>query len=124
MICGFSSYNDHVLSNTFVVGNFMPIGLLLYFVLIVLLINAPLLRWLPRWALSSRELTVAMGMTLVSCGLPGAGLMRYLPPQLVGLWYWGGSYPDHANLLRDLNLPDWLFPAFSSTDPAERANET
>lgn len=123
-ICALSPYNDWVVSNTFLVGNFMPVGLLFYIGLLVVLINAPLLRWAPSVALSTKELTVAMAMTLISCGLPGAGLMRYLPTQLVGIWYWGGPVPDTASYLRSLNLPDWMFPAFTSADPVERGNST
>lgn len=121
-ICALSPYNDWVVSNTFLIGNFIPVGLLLYFGLLTIAINAPLLRWAPRVALNSRELTVAMAMVLVSCSLPGAGLMRYLPTQLVGIWYWGGQTPDTASYLRSLNLPDWMFPALTSADPVERGN--
>ena len=71
-ICGLSPYNDWVVNNTFLVGNFMPVGLLLFFVLIVIFLNAPLLRWWPRAALSTRELTISMAMMLVSCGLPAS----------------------------------------------------
>jgi len=122
-ICSLSPYNDWVVANTFLIGNFMPIGLLLFFFLVVMALNAPLLRWWPGAALSSRELTVSMGMTLVACGFPGAGMMRYLPTQLVGIWYWGGSStnPEYTALLKSLNLPDWLFPAFTSGDPTDRA---
>ncbi len=121
-ICALSPYNDWVVSNTFLVGNFMPVGLLLYIGILTILVNAPLLRWAPRVALSPQELTVAVAMVLIVCGLPGAGLMRYLPTQLAGIWYWGGQVPDTASYLKSLNLPDWMFPAFSSTDPAERGN--
>lgn len=119
-VCGLSPYNDWVVNNTFIVGNFLPIGLLLFFVLIVLLINAPLYKWAPRLALSPGELTIAMAMTLVSCGIPGAGIMRYLPPQLVGLWYWAGQNPDHTAMMNEMQLPDWLFPAYESADARER----
>ena len=120
LICSLTAYNDFVVSNTYIVGNFLPIGLLLFYLMFVLLINAPLLRWLPRHAFSGGELAVAMGMTLISCGLPSSGLMRYLPPQLVGLYYHAGDNSQQQQLLRDLELPDWMFPTFRSDDPALR----
>ena len=35
-ICGLTAYNDHVVANTFLVGNFLPIGLILFFLVISL----------------------------------------------------------------------------------------
>lgn len=111
---GLSPYNDFIVNNTFLVGNFLPIGLLLFFLMVVLLINAPLLAWAPRHALSRSELVVAMAMTLVSCGIPGAGLMRYLPSQLVGMWNEGAKSWEFAQMLDELNLPSWMFPDTAS----------
>ena len=54
-----------------------------------MLVNMPLWKFAPRWAFSSGELAVALGMTLVSCTLPSSGLMRYLPGFLVGSQYLG-----------------------------------
>jgi uncharacterized membrane protein YidH (DUF202 family) len=122
-ICGLTPYNNCVVSNTDLVGSMLPTGLLLYFILIVLAINAPLLRLAPRWAISPPELAVALGMTLVSCALPYAGLMRYLPGNLVGYWNWAAFDNSARELMTKLNLPNWMFPTFHSADPALRGNE-
>jgi hypothetical protein len=122
-LCGLSAFNDWVLANTLLVGNFMPIGLLLFFLVVVIAINAPLRRWLPALALSGRELTVAMCIVLVCCGLPGSGLMRYLPTQLVGVWKHGSANPEYAKMLDDMELPTWLFPKFDSPAAGDRGGE-
>ena len=122
-ICGLTAYNDHVVANTFLVGNFLPIGLILFFLVFVLLINAPLSRWAPRRAFSTAEMGVALCMVLVSCAIPGSGLMRYLPGHLIGIWDKAGQSADHVATLRDANLPDWLFPRMTRSDVAERAND-
>ncbi len=122
-ICGLTPYNDYAVNNTYLVGNFLPIGLLLFFLLFVLVINAPLSRWTRRWAFSSGEMAVAFGMALVSCALPSSGLMRYLPGQLVGPWYFAGSNPDYRTMLDKLDLPDWMFPRFAEPDVIGRAND-
>src|SRR5689334_12460411 len=84
-ICGLTAYNDYVVANTFLIGNFLPIGLLLFMLVLILGINGPLSRLVPRCALSRGELGVVLCMTLVSCALPSSGLMRYLPAEMVGI---------------------------------------
>jgi hypothetical protein len=122
-ICLLAPYNDFVLRNTFLVGSHLPASLLIFFLLIVLLINAPLRRWLPRYALGGHELAVALGMALVGSALPSVGLMRYLPGHLVAPFAHAAETFTHAELLRELDLPDWMWPSFASADPVERGNE-
>lgn len=112
-ICGLTPYNDYVVNNTFLVGNFLPIGLLLFFIAFVLLINGPLWRFKPTWAFTQAELAVALGMTLVSCVMPSSGLMRYLPAHLIIPYYHAAQNADYRLLLEEVNLPDWLLPTFS-----------
>ena len=72
-------FNNHVLANTDLVSSYLPTGLLLFFCLFIILINAPINRFLPRLALNTSELGIAISMVLVGCALPYTGLMRYLP---------------------------------------------
>jgi hypothetical protein len=126
-ICGLTAYNDFVVANTFLVGNYLPVGLLLLFVVFSLLLNAPLSRFLPRHALSTREVAVAFAMALVSCSLPSSGLMRYLPANLVMFHAMAGQSADHREALLAAGAPDWAFPTPLATDPgsdiAARAND-
>jgi hypothetical protein len=48
VVCSLTAYNDFVVANTYLVGSALPLGLLLYFLVFILCINAPLHRWWPR----------------------------------------------------------------------------
>lgn len=122
-ICGLTPYNDYALNNTFLVGNNLPLGVVMFLFLFVLLINAPLARFAPRWAFSAGELTVAFSMTLVSCALPSSGLMRYLPPALVTPFYLARSNHEYLSLLSTMHLPQWLLPVFEGSSPSEWIND-
>ena len=122
-ICGLTPYNDYALSNTFLVGNNLPIGVVMLSFLFVLLINAPLHRWLPRQALTSGELSVALSMTLVSCALPSSGLMRYFPPSLVSPFYHALYNHPFLDLLQQMHLPKWIFPRFHGEGPQQWVND-
>ncbi len=119
LICGLTPYNDYALNNTFLVGNNLPIGVVMLSFLFVLLVNAPLHKWLPRQALSSGELSVALSMTLVSCALPSSGLMRYFPPTLVSPFYHALYNHPFLDLLEQMHLPRWIFPGFSGSGPQQ-----
>lgn len=123
LICTFAPYNDYVLNNTYLVGNFLPLGLLIAFLTLVLAVNAPLYRWCPRKALRPGELAVTLAMLLVGCAVPTSGLLRYLPSHLVGIPHLADSNPDHRLLLQKLDLPGWMFPADDPATPvAERGS--
>src|SRR5687768_712698 len=111
-ICGLTPYNDYALNNTFLVGNNLPLGVVMLAFVFIMVVNGPLSRWYPRYALSSGELTVALAMTLVSCGLPSSGLMRFFPPSLVTPFYYAQSNPEYLSLLERLDLPRLIFPSF------------
>lgn len=122
-ICALTPYNNYVLLNTDFVGNHLPASLLVFFLIFVLLVNGLLRRFAPRRALGSGELAVALGMTLVACSLPSVGLMRYLPGHLTTMFSEASRNSEAAQLLRQLDLPDWLWPFFVQHDPAARGSE-
>ncbi|HMO26359.1 MAG TPA: hypothetical protein PKB10_08815, partial [Tepidisphaeraceae bacterium] len=115
--------NNFVANNTFLVGNLMPavaIGLLL---LSVLLINAPLHRLARRWAFSRGELTVAFCMWLVACTIPSAGLMRYLPADLIAPFHFAETQPAYRETIVKSLPANWIFPAFDDLDAAQRGRD-
>jgi hypothetical protein len=122
-ICALTPYNDYALNNTFLVGNNLPLGVVMFLFLFALLINGPLSRWKPAWAFSAGELTVALSMTLVSCALPSSGLMRYFPPSLVSPWFHAQRNPEFAQLADSLHLPKWIYPSFKGSTPSQWAND-
>ncbi len=122
-ICGLTPYNDYAVANTFLVGNFLPIGLVLFLMVLIFLVNTPLLKCCPRFALREGELAVVMAMMLVSCSLPSSGLMRYLPSGIVGLYSAAAERPtDYGEVIAKAGIPAWLLPDTPATDPAEIDN--
>jgi len=110
LVCGITPYNDYVVANTMMVGGYLPVVLVILFFVLVVLINGLLHRYAPRRALATGELGVIMAMTLVSCGLPGQGMMRSLIPTLVSSFYQGSQNAAFWKTFTSMNLPHWLFP--------------
>lgn len=123
LICGLTPYNDYALNNTFLVGNNLPLGVIMLTFLFALLVNGPLSRFYPAWTFSSGEIAVAFSMTLVSCALPSSGLMRYFPGSLVGPFWHARGNAEYLSLLQSLNLPRWIFPGFRGNGPADWMND-
>jgi hypothetical protein len=122
-ICGLTPYNDYVVNNTNLVGSHMPTGALLFFLVIILLVNAPLWKWAPRQAMRKGELAVALGMMLVSCALPSVALMRQLPGHLTALFYHSANDAQCADVMRKLDLPDWIFPTIPGDDARRKGSD-
>jgi hypothetical protein len=77
------------------------------------LVNGPLMRFRPRWALGTGEVAVAFAMMLVACAVPSNGLMRYWPPSLVAPLWHAQSNVEFRKLLVSMDLPAWIFPKFA-----------
>jgi hypothetical protein len=131
LVCGLTPYNDYVVANTYFVGSYLPVVMVLWFFVLIVLINGPLhwaevrrhnaagrfglpavSRLLPS-PLTSGELAVIMVMLLVSCSIPSQGWMRSFIPTLVGPFYYGQIDPRYWDTFLGLQLPDWLFPVES-----------
>jgi hypothetical protein len=123
VIAALTPYNDWVAGNTSFIGSHLPTGVLLLLLSFIALINAPLRTLRPHLAMSSGELAVVLGMMLVGCALPNAGLMRYLPGNLTGLWKPAGGDAEIRGLLETLDLPDWMFPTFTTSQVGQRASD-
>ncbi|MCC6240281.1 MAG: hypothetical protein IT448_08295 [Phycisphaerales bacterium] len=115
-ICALTPYNDYALNNTFLIGNNLPLGVVLLTFVFVVFINGPLHRFFPRRAFSAGEITVAFSMTLVACALPSSGLMRYFPSSLVMPFYHAREQNQFAWEFFQFTLPKWLFPTFEGRD--------
>jgi hypothetical protein len=123
LICGLTPYNDYALANTPLVGNNLPLGVVMMLFLFLLLVNGPLNRLAPRWAFTPAELAVALAMVLVACAMPSSGLMRYFLPSLVSpFWHAQGSR-EYLDLLTKVDLPAWLLPSFAGNNPQDWMND-
>lgn len=75
-ISGFTYYNDHVVRNNLLIGNFLPVGVFGVVLLFVMVVN-PLLAGLRRdLALRGGEIAVATALGLAACAWPGSNLYR------------------------------------------------
>lgn len=114
--------NDALLGNTTFIGNFLP-PVVILLILGTLGIQAMLHRLRPRWRLSGAELAVMTAIWLVSCAVPGAGLMKMLPTTLIGVLDSASQRGDVARLLQDDQLPRWLFPTLRDDDVARAGTD-
>lgn len=118
-IAALTPYNDYALKNTFLIGNNLPLGLVVLLLLFVTLINGPLSRFRSRFVFSSGEMAVAAAMVLAGCAVPSSGLMRYLPGSLVAPWITASGNGSYLGLLESMDLPEWLFPTMEGDSPRE-----
>lgn len=110
LVNGLVPYNDFVVANAFLVGSYLPVVLVVSYFVLIVLINGPLHRFAPRYALRSGELAVIMTMMLVACSIPSQGLMRPFIPQLVVPFHFGRFEPTFWRTFLSMDLPQWLFP--------------
>ncbi|MBC7785851.1 MAG: hypothetical protein H7144_18645 [Burkholderiales bacterium] len=122
-ICFVTPFNDYALNNTPMVGNNLPVGAVLLAFCFVVFINGPLTRFAPRLALSTGETIVAFSMMLVSCSIPSAGLLRYLPPMLVTPFYQAADNTEYRAVLEEIDLPKWIVPSYEGNTPSEWIND-
>jgi len=76
-VCSFAFFNDFIMRQTFLVGNYMPISVYGGLLLFLLVVNPLLLMASKRLALTGRDLAVIIALTLAACYVPGRGLMHY-----------------------------------------------
>lgn len=102
-------YNDYVVNNSFIVNNYVPTILTLAMLAIVLLVNGPLHKWAPRFAMSPGELAVVLTMALLSCSIPSQGLLRQVLPMPVAPFALTASDPNYKKVFDDMDLPPAMF---------------
>lgn len=116
LVCGLAPFNDYVVANSYLVGSYLPLIVVVWLFALTVLVNGPLHRWAPRWALSAGEMAVVLAMMLVACSIPGTGMMRFLLPTLVAPFRFGVVNPQFWNAFLAMDLPPWLFPVESMRD--------
>src|SRR6478672_6166050 len=108
--CTLTPINDYIFSNTSLVVGFLPLAMVLVLFVLVVLVNAPLLRWFPRYALSSSELAVVVLMSFIACSIANWGVMRFFIPAPVAPFHLGTVDETYWNAFLKMDLPRWLFP--------------
>lgn len=89
---------------------YLPKGAMFVLLLAVLVLNPLLLRLRPQWALNKRQMALMLGIALIASSVPGDGLLRRLPYQLVGVPLQANADRQKAAVYAKLNLPPSLFP--------------
>ncbi len=112
-------FNDYVVNNSYLVGSYFPPIVALAVLAIVLLINGPLHKFAPRYAMSPGELSIVILMALVSCSIPSQGLMRQLIPSMVAPLYYSAQDPKYAQLLEKMQIPQWTLAGESLKSGSE-----
>jgi hypothetical protein len=113
LISAVTPFNDYVAVNTFLVGSFLPLAVSLALCFLLLLVNAPLHRFAPSFALTTGELRVILLMLLVACSVPAQGLFRTFFPTITVPFFFGGDDPVFWAAFLRADLPTWLFPVNS-----------
>lgn len=98
-------YSDYARHNTFLIGNHLPLVVIVVITVLSLVIN-PLLG---RRRFSTGEMTVAISMMLIACAFPACGLFRYFHVVLANTVYFASGHEWYHKYIN--TLPDWLFPA-------------
>ncbi len=83
VICGITYFNDAVMHNRGMIGNFMPTGVYGLLILFVLTLNPLMFKIWKRLSFSGAELAVILTIVLAACSVPSGGLMRTFTISLV-----------------------------------------
>ncbi len=75
-LCSFTYFNQSVMRQSAIVGNYIPLSVYGTLILIVALLNPLLARLRPSWRFSGRELAVILTMVLTACGIAESGFMK------------------------------------------------
>lgn len=94
LMSGLGGYHDSRYGTPLMIGNHMPGGAFTYLMFVALVWNGLAGRLNRALALSPRELTVVMLMTLVACFPPTSGLFRYFHRMVLLPWYFLPGKPD------------------------------
>jgi uncharacterized membrane protein len=124
VIAALAPFNDWVIANTPLIGNFLPVGLLMLLLAFLLFVQAPLRRFAPARAMRRGEVALVLAMWLVGCAVPTSGFMRYVPATLIAIHAQAAENPVDARLVDAAQLPGWLLPTFDKADAASRGRES
>ncbi len=79
----FTYFNNHVMLQTHLIGNFLPISIYGGLILFLLVMNPLLARLGERGPLRGKELVLIMAMMFAAAAVPGSGLLRTMPGVLM-----------------------------------------
>ena len=75
-LCSATYFNQSVIRQSAIVGNYMPLSVYGTLIVVLVLVNPALTRLRPSWRLTGKELAVTLMMVLASCGIAESGFMK------------------------------------------------
>lgn len=117
-------YNNFVILGAFASDSYLPIAGFSVLLLLVLVANPLLRKFLPGISYSEKDLALILSMILIASVLPGQGLFRTIPYALVGLSVHVRENARFAEFFTSMNIPNILFPetmAFGIATPVADA---
>lgn len=79
-ISSFTYFNDHIIRQTYLIGNHFPIGVFGFLILLVMVVNPIIKRVRGGIGLKTREFGVIAALGLAACGWPGSSFFRAFSP--------------------------------------------
>ena len=102
-------YSKHFLRSTYLASDFMPLGLVFPFLLLVTLVNGALKTLRRPWALGQSELILVIAMGLVATTIPTVGLTGTLLTTITSPFYYATVENGWAELFHG-SVPTHLVP--------------
>lgn len=103
-------YSLHVIHSSLLASDYMPLGALFPFFLVVAVLNVLLKRLDPGYALHPSELVVVFIMALVGSSIPTYGLSGYLISVISAPYFFASPENQWAKYLHEY-IPDWIVPS-------------
>jgi hypothetical protein len=116
LIAGFGYINDRLLRLNYVVNNHFPITVFGLLALVAMLVNPVLYKLRRNWRLRASELAMIVALMLVTCSIPGSGLLRTFTQLLVMPIQYNETFPGWKKWGALDYVPPAMMPAGAKYD--------
>jgi hypothetical protein len=119
-LCSVTYFNQSVMRQSAIVGNYIPLSVYGTLILVVVLVNPVLGRLRRSWRLSGRELAVILTLVLTSCGVAESGFLKTFTNVLMLPRHYRRTTPawDYGATGTFRRLPDHMLAAAGDNDTA------
>lgn len=119
-LCSVTYFNQSVMRQSAIVGNYIPLSVYGTLILVVVLVNPVLGRLRRSWRLSGRELAVTLSLVLTTCGVAESGFLKTFTNVLMLPRHYRRTTPawDYGATGTFRRLPDHMLAAAGDNDAA------
>ena len=103
-------YSNYVVHSSLLASDYMPLGALFPFFLVVAVLNTVLKTISPNWALHPGELVVIFMMSLVGASLATYGMAGYLVAVIASPFFFATPENQWGRYIHS-HIPDWAVPS-------------